>query len=536
MSPRAAALALLLILPSLAGCAAPPPGPPPPGRSGALAPATLVCLDENSTRACNFEATLTPGTRQANELSVAVNPLDPQNIVAVGKDYTPDVAGDCVWDGVYTTHDGGRTWKNQNVPGSPWKRLTDPTEPLTPVSNFYCVTDPVVAFGPDGTAYWAIMPYQCDPASGSKLGRELVPGSGQGIPGTPVTGGGGGLNDWLWTCSSMFVMVSKDGGDTWPVDLMRQLAFGPRLEHDKGWLSAAPDGTVLYCWDRSAPTGPAAGAAGVDVPAEAPGTHSLVSAVVCSVSKDQGASWSDFQNMNQGWAGALPWVDWGPDNTAWAALVDGEHVLVAHSQDGLSWEQPVRVASYQDPPANAEYGWPGLHGSRFRTFTLPALAVDRSDGPYRGSLYLAWMDHSGHDADVLLSASRDAGKTWSPPRRVHDDDPSLGADQFMPALSVGPDGTLDLSWYDRRWDPQHHLIDLAYTYSVDGGARFAPDVRVTDASFDEQYSHHQNGAVFLGDYRDGDSFAGGAHVVWTDTRHQVADVFVATLLRPGAGA
>ncbi|HEV8361144.1 MAG TPA: sialidase family protein [Candidatus Thermoplasmatota archaeon] len=520
---RPASLCLVLLSLAIAGCLGPTaPGSPSGSAAGA---ARLVCYDDNSTSLCNFEATLDPETRQANELSIAVNPLDPQNIIATGKDYTPEYAGECVWDGLYTTLDGGRTWKNQNVPGSPWKRLQDPSEPFTPVSNFWCATDPVVAFGPDGTAYWAVMPYQCDPLSGSKTGREIVPGSGVGIPGSPATGGGGGLNDWFWTCSSMFVLVSDDDGMTWPVERMRRVAIGPRLEHDKMWLTTAPNGNVLLCWDRSSD----ADAGLVPIPDQ----RIPHNAMVCSVSSDKGASWSEVTDMNNGWAGGLPWVDYGPDNVAWAAFIDGRSVLVSRSQDGLAWEDPVAVAPYANPPPNAEYGWPGLNGSRFRTFTLPVLTVDRTNGTFGGSVYVLWMDHSGDDADVLLSFSRDDGQTWSPPARVHDDEPALHADQFLPAMSVGPDGTLDLSWLDRRYDPAHHLIDLAYTYSVDGGATFAPSLRVTDASFDEQYSHHQNGAVFLGDYRDSDSFAGGAHVVWTDTRHQIADVFVATVLRPG---
>jgi hypothetical protein len=521
---RALALGLLLALPMLAGCLGQPaPGMTPVGiMAGA---ARLVCLDENSTRLCNFEATVEPQTRQANELSIAVNPTNPLNIIATGKDYTPDVAGDCVYDGLYATLDGGKTWTNQNVPGSPWKRLQDPSEPLTEFSNFYCVTDPVVAFGPDGTAYWTVMPYQCDPVSGSKTGRDLVPGSGIGVPATPF-GGGGGFNDWFWTCSAMYVLVSEDGGLTWPT--VREVAFGPRLEHDKQWMSAAPNGDVLLCWDR-APVAPSPGASPPVGPDNTVGAGDP--GVVCSVSSDKGRSWSDFAYMTT--QAGLPWVDYGPDNRAWAALVDDASVLVMSSDDGLTWGDVAEAGAFENPPPGGEYGWPVLQGSDFRTFTVPSIAVDRSAGPHGGRVYVAWFTHAGGDGDVVLSYSDD-GTSWSEPRKVHDDDPTLKADQFMPAVSVGPDGTVDVSFYDRRWDPGNHLFDMAYTYSLDGGQTFAPTIRVSERSSDEQWSHHQNGMVFMGDYIDNDSSAGAAHLVWVDTRNQQADVFVATVMRPGA--
>jgi hypothetical protein len=500
-------LAFAILLPLLAGCL----DGGGPGSAGAPGAARLACLEG----VCNFQATVEPATRQANELSIAVNPTDPLNIIASGKDYTPEYAGDCVWDGLYVTHDGGRSWANSNVPGSNWKRLSgDLDEPVNEFSRYWCATDPVVAFGPDGTAYWSVMPYQCDRLSGSKTGRGVAPD--------------GGFNDWLWTCSSMYVLVSEDGGDTWPI--VREVAFGPRLEHDKQWLSVAPDGTVLLCWDRD-PSYQLGGLVPGGNPAQQLAPGGVMS---CATSRDKGRTWTDAVDANPGWTGFLPWVDWDSRNHAWMAALDGSDVLVTHSADGLSWEPPVVVGQYVDPPPGGEYGWPVIEGSDFRIFALPSLAVDRSGGPHDGNVYVAWFDHSGGDGEILLTASRDGGATWSDPARIHDDDPAEGIDQFMPAISVGPDGTLDATWYDRRDDPDHHLFDLYYTHSVDGGRTFAADLRVSEESVDEQYSHHQNGMVFMGDYIDLDSSAGHAHAVWVDTRNHKADAFVATIARPSA--
>ena len=513
---RAVVLVLLLAAPAVAGCIQTPTSPPAPG-SFVDGQARLLCFDA----LCNFQATSAPAARQANELSIAVNPANPLNVIATGKDYTPDEAGDCVWAGLYTTMDGGKTWTDQNVPGSPWKHESDPTTPTTDFTKFWCATDPVVAFSPDGkVAYWAVMPYQCDPASGSKTGR------GQETK--------GGLNDWFYTCSSMYVLVSRDGGKTWPADAAKQVSLGPFIAHDKEWISVSPDGKkVTLCWDYAGDTGGGPGIPG-EVPIPLPvGVPSPNAAIVCSASADEGASWTQPAAATD--AGGFPWTDFGPDGKAWMAMVGGQNftdVLVTSSADAKTWAKPVKAASFGMPSGTNEYGWPVLNGSAFRIVPYGALAVDRTHGPHAGRVYVAYFTFERGNGDVMLTWSDD-GQAWSPPVRLSDDGESAH-DQFLPAISVGPDGTVDASWLDRRDDPANHLYDAYYSYSLDGGVTWAKNLRVSNASSDEKHSHHQNGMVFLGDYRDMRSVRGQATIVWVDTRNQKADAFVATVLRPSA--
>ena len=511
----------VLVLPLVAGCVS---GDDDASDAVDLVAATLACVGG----VCNAQATSSPEDRQANELTIAVDPTDPRNVIASGKDYTPSEAGQCVWDGIYISHDGGATWATSNVPGSNWRRMEDPTYPPdAQLSKFWCATDPVVAWGPDGTAYWTVMPYQCDAVSGSPTGRG---------PAFPQSGG---FNDWLWTCSAMYVLVSEDKGDTWST--VREVDFGPRLEHDKQWMSVSPSGTVLLCWDRD-PSYQSAYLLPEEVRGElgeggnAAAQLSPGGEIACSTSSDRGRTWATPVDATDDWDGFFPWVDWDADGRAWMASLDGSNVQVTTSVDGLRWSDPVTVGTYLDPPPGGEYGWPVLNGSDFRIFALPSLAVDRSDGPHGGNIYVTWFDHSGGDGEVLFVRSADHGTTWTTPTRVSHDDPAHKHDQFMPSVAVGPDGTVDLTWLDRRDDPGRHLYTLYHSYSLDGGKTFAPDLRVGEELSDEQFSHHQNGMVFLGDYGDLDSSDGLAHAIWVDTRNGKADAYYAAIARPSANA
>ncbi|HVM44467.1 MAG TPA: sialidase family protein, partial [Candidatus Thermoplasmatota archaeon] len=182
--------------------------------------------------------------------------------------------------------------------------------------------------------------------------------------------------------------------------------------------------------------------------------------------------------------------------------------------------------------------------AEYRSGGMPFIVADDSaDSPHAGNVYLAWQDTREGDRDIFVARSLDGGQTWGEPVKVSDAPP--GSDQFFPAMSVGPDGILDVVFYDRRDDADAKLLHLYYTYSTDGGLTWSANQRVTEVATDPTKSHHQNGMIFIGDYIDIDSSAGAAHPVWVDTRHGVADVFTATILRgplaasalpPGANA
>jgi hypothetical protein len=64
-------------------------------------------------------------------------------------------------------------------------------------------------------------------------------------------------------------------------------------------------------------------------------------------------------------------------------------------------------------------------------------------------LYVAYEDYSAGFGNLLLTASDDGGQTWQPPIQINDNsDPTV--DELQPNLSVAPDGTVSVAFYDRR--------------------------------------------------------------------------------------
>jgi Neuraminidase (sialidase) len=123
----------------------------------------------------------------------------------------------------------------------------------------------------------------------------------------------------------------------------------------------------------------------------------------------------------------------------------------------------------------------------FRNNEFPSLAVDRSSGPSRGTIYVTWADGRNNMVpdvslegfmdtynypDAMMSKSHDQGRTWSSPVTISPQPASfkgVGRDQFLPAVAVDKDGEVAVCYYDRRADPKNNLIDRFCSTSNNGG-------------------------------------------------------------------
>ncbi len=159
------------------------------------------------------------------------------------------------------------------------------------------------------------------------------------------------------------------------------------------------------------------------------------------------------------------------------------------------------------------------------------VAVDRSDGPTRGNVYMLASvapNASADPLDVHFSGSADGGTTWSPPVRINTD-PGTSAWQWFGTMSVAPNGRIDVVWLDTRNAIGGYFSELYYSFSTDAGLTWAPEEAVSPA-FDPHIGWPQQDK--MGDYFDMVSDEFGANLAYAATLNGEQDVFYVRLGDP----
>ena len=296
------------------------------------------------------------------------------------------------------------------------------------------------------------------------------------------------------------------------------------------------------------------------------GDKPAADAVTLFVSKDGGATFGDpvrvpvpegRQLSGMGWAGVLS------DGTL--AFVSQE----LYRDKMTSTEGPhasMMLYTSRDGGATLEKPTPIAEQHRCRTVTtniVSSFAVDRSAGPFRDRLYASFTDARNGRCQIVVTASADRGKTWSPVQVISDDgvrDPNATApNHTMPSIAVNKDGVVGVVWYDRREDKSFGWMPR-FRASLDGGETWLPSVPVSEAPYvhddNERYSIHasvqgggnprpgarKGGALkvsispdFGGYFQAGDTggMAAGAdgtfHPIWVDNRTGVPQIWTAAV-------
>lgn len=113
----------------------------------------------------------------------------------------------------------------------------------------------------------------------------------------------------------------------------------------------------------------------------------------------------------------------------------------------------------------------------------PSLGIDRTEGPFHGRIYAAWVDARSGRGEIRFAHSEDKGRTWSSPFVISDnwphDEHGETPDAFMPTLAVSRNGVLGVMWYDRRDHADNLGYDIRFSASLDGGDSFFPSVLIS---------------------------------------------------------
>lgn len=412
-----------------------------------------------------------------SEPMLAENPENPLNLVGGSKFFT-DPAHYRFTIGAYASFDGGCTWADSGI--------------LPGFATRHDVSDVTLAFGAHNTVYAAVL--------------YVGPGKISGVA----------------------VSTSTNGGKTFATPVIVYENTAGEIFSDKPWLAVdrtnSPHrGSVYVVWSydaeklcRTACTSDLAFARSTD----GGKTFSRVSLIEgqAPFCGNPGDNRPKDSTKCDGALGAVPVVE--PDGTIVVAfdytdLGSGSiptRLLAVSSRDGgATWINPALVAQVHDVPYQ-------FSPEKYRNFELPAFTAD----PRSGQLYLAWEDERNGDPDILLATSRDIGRTWSAPIRVNDD--PLGgqpyhAYQFQPQLAVAPDGVVSVSFFDTRNDPAHRFIDVYLAQSLNHGATFLKNERVTTQAWDPRVDApvDSGGAQFIGDYQGLAADDRFVHPFWNDT-------------------
>ncbi|GEM_PF-1375574 len=461
---------LVVLVLGIAGCVTPTATPPSGGTTAAsLNGWSIDCATGAASHAknaswaqtCEARGSTTPGQKQ--ETWIAINPKDPNNVVVGAKDLNPESSAQCVWNGLAVTHDGGKTWKDVVIGGKYADR-----DPTSPYYGYACNTDPDFQFTSDGALHYGVEMY----GFGSKDANGL-------LGGTPAAGLADGFKILLAT--------SHDGGDTWPDVITYQPDILVTTDYSRMTIdpvsqaiieAIGSDGGgrchVLVSKDGGKTAQPVVE---VQTPDGAPCNSGAGTAI--AVSPKGVVTLIGGQVGSQG----------DPVGATGGGGTDAQPIVVRSTDDGMTWldENPgfkfKPIAPFKE--------------SKYRVGSVVELAYDLTSGPNKGTLYASYAAADRDEADIFVRSSKDDGKTWSDPVLVNDDGP--GPHQWMSNVAVAGDGSVHVFFFDKRYDPNHVLIDLVHAVSFDGGKTWANE-RVSSVSFDGNLGKHQEGFPFIGDY------------------------------------
>jgi len=414
-----------------------------------------------------------PYLQRQNEPSMAVSSRNPEHLLGGANDYrtvdipnpaAPTILGDA-WLGVYSSLDGGETWKSTLLPGYPQDTSSIGTS--SPLHAFTVATDPTVRAGTNGMFYY----------SGLAFNR------GAGAP------------------SGVFVATFQDqnnkgNGDAAILTTTNGVTHGNAFSYigvnmvDSGTTGQFLDKPwIVVDIPRSGRTATCKGSDGKTfssgyvyvVYTQFNGSQNNPSSKIKEVtSTNCGATWNQPQILSQSEKvaqGTVAAID--PNNgnvyVAWRQIAVAGNMnqpdaiqYAVSTNGGWSFSAPPPLFTFAAPtktnlyPPGSVFDQAQASGTTFRTLDVPTMAVDakstvwvafseRVNGPTAGT----------YGSRIMITTLASGGSKWTTPYVADSTAPSSAyGHQFMPSLNFAY-GKLMLAWFDSRRDNLESVLKCA---------------------------------------------------------------------------
>jgi len=197
--------------------------------------------------------------------------------------------------------------------------------------------------------------------------------------------------------------------------------------------------------------------------------------------------------------GAVPTI--GINGEVYIAWSGPLGIMFDKSTDGgVTFGNDIFVS---DQPGGWDISVPGIS----RCNGMPITVCDTSNSPFRGTIYVNWADQRNgiNNTDIFLKKSTDGGNTWSPLKKVNND--NTERHQFFTWMTIDQTtGIIYIIFYDRR-NTTGSATDVYIARSTDGGETF-DNFKINETSFTPSQS------VFFGDYTNIAAFNRKVHPIW----------------------
>lgn len=445
-------------------------------------------LDNDVINFRSDEMTVNDTEEAESELHAAVNPLDTNNLIVAAMRSNPNNFAGPLTFPIYYTTDFGASWQVSEFDG------IDDGEFVVGGG------DPIIVFDSQGVAYLCWLTLSADFSLAGEIALRFA--------------------------------RSDDGGATWtelePVDsgeITNILSGEADRFVDKEWLavddSESPFRDNIYAAyldlrpDSSAnnPQGALLDIILKTKPATQPNFNT--ESVVVNTSQYQIIQYASIDVDRRGavhvtFAGTLDGANWGLYHT--------------RSEDaGATFSPETKISDIHLPRLSADEPQSNVVGiDTNRLYFCPHMIIDNSTGAGGGNIYAVWTANGQKNKDtegldIYFSKSEDGGLNWKS-ATILNDNPEPITHQFYPSIDVNSEGTLVVSWYDRREDANNIATHYYMTWSKDGGETFQRNFAVSTQPSDFSSIGANNANFGIGEYTQIITTPNYAIPFWSDGR------------------